>query len=458
MRVFRNHPLFSRRAICAAGAALLLPWRANGQATRPTTAPAISPAKIATIRSHADALIARAVRSQVGWGWADEEPGIDLTRGRHPKGKIYAINASHTAGAGLLLDFAGKLCGDASYRAAAMEAGHAIASLQTRAGQIRGKGAMGVLTALREDANDLPDRSATRLGLALLLHLLDVAPVPDAPDARVKTAALRAAHWLGKQQTHAGGWPSLYPPDAKEQVQKILRLDTPDYRDTALAVLLASDVLGDRQLEAYFDRAIDLLLSLRISAGRPLRKVFWASVYRLDGDPNTKIIGLPAIPDLLASRRMLELLLGGQLLTLKAKYGAPLKEARDAIAALQRNETGDFYRRYDQALRPHQSVATQPAGTFSPVLSPEELGEPRTKALLARLDRMQEISVKQLRDELEANIPVRRRMVLMLAGFADDAIVSDPHASGATRSSALAGSGALAETLDTLWYELRMAQ
>jgi hypothetical protein len=445
----------SRRAFCAAGAWLLLPWEAFGQATQPATRPAPSAAKLSTIASHADALIARAVRTQSGWGWADEEPGVDLTRGKPQKNKIFTVSASQTASIGLLLDLSGEVCRNPAFHAAAVEAGHGVAALMTRAGQIRNKGQMGVVTAPRDDATDVPDRTATRMSLALFLHLLDVAPADATPDARIKAAALRTAHWLGKQQNRSGGWATLYPPDSKDRGQSIIRLDTSDFRDTALAVLLASDLLADQQLENYFDRAVEFLLPLRIAAGRPYRKALWGSAYRLDGDPATKIAEFPAIPDLLATRRVIDILLGGHLVLMKAKYATPMKEVRDAVTPLEKTKTGDWYRRYDLALKPYQAAATQPTSMFEASRRDADVPELRTAAMLSRVNRVLEISGKEFHDEINKRYPIRRRLELMIAGFADDALVTDMEPAGATRSTALAGSGGLAETIDALWYELR---
>lgn len=457
----QSSPRLSRRSFCGAGLALLAPWPAFAQSAQPpaTTRPAPNAVKIAVIRGHADSLLQRAIRTNAGWGWSDEEvAGIDLTRGKHPHGKTYPISANLTAPAGLLLDLAGDLCRDASYHAAALEAAHGLAALQTRAGQIRTKGAMGVLTAVRDDPTDLPDRTATRQSLALLLRLIDRTPANEQPDARVKTAALRAAHWLGKQQNHSGGWPCLYPPDArKDQGIKILRLDTPDLRDTALAVLLASDVLGDQQLENYFDRAVEFLLPLRMTAGRPLRKAMWASAYRLDGDPATHVAGIPPIPDVLATRRMVETLLAGYLVTQKLKYDPPLKEARDTLAGLERNKNGEWYRRYDLALKPYQDAATQPTSIFAKPAQLADAAELRVPDLLARLEQATTLTSKQFHDELNRRLPIRQRLELLTAGVADDAILTDVDPAGATRSAALAGSGGFADTLDALWYELRTA-
>src|SRR4051794_35708095 len=106
-------PMIARRHFCLAAAAVLLPQRllcgAPGPTEKPTSRRAFSPAKTAAIRSHADGLLARAVRSTFGWGWADEERGIDLTHGRVPKGKAYNVDAILTVRIGLLLDLAGRL-------------------------------------------------------------------------------------------------------------------------------------------------------------------------------------------------------------------------------------------------------------------------------------------------------------------------------------------------------------
>jgi hypothetical protein len=451
--------LIHRRLFCLSGAALLLPRALRAQLdpqAAAATRPAPSPAELATIRGHADGLLARAVRSVFGWGWAEDEPGVDLTRGRVPKGKPHPIDAVLTARIGLLLDLAAELTDDAAYRAAAVEAGRGVAALQTRAGQIRGKGVMGVLTAARDDAADVPDRYPTRAALGLLLHLIEGR---ERPDVRLKGPAQRAAHWLGAQQTHLGGWPSIYPTDApRGQGTKLLRLDTPDLRDTLLAVLLASDVLGDRQLEGYFERGTDHLIAIRLVAGRPVARALWGPAYTLEGGPNTRAEDLPGVPDLLATRHAIEVLLAGYLVTLGAKYATALKEARDAIAGLDRLPNGGWHRRYNAALKPMAApAATQPGSVFAPPPPPVALRPTRTAEVLALLDRAQKIAGKLLRDEIDAVQPLRRRLELLLAGFSDDALLIDPGAAKVGRTPELAGTGGLGETVDALWHELRTA-
>jgi hypothetical protein len=440
---------------------------------------------VAEIRTHADALLPRAVRSTYGWGWADGEPGVDLTRVRDPRLRSRQVDALLTARAGLLLDMAGRLAGHPPYRAAAVEAARGLSALQTRAGQIRGRGVMGLMLPARDDAaGDQPDRGPTCATVALIVHLLDgwtgpdglaaagrgvapdgpVAPPEGQPaaDPRLRGPVQRAAHWLASQQTRAGGWPSIYPPDApKGQGTKLLRLDAADFRDAALAVLLVADRLDDRQLDQHVDRAADQLVALRLVAGRPPRRALWASAYRPDGDANLRLAELPLAVDLLATRHAAEVLLARYLLALDSRLDPPLTDLREALAGLPRLPAGDWHRRYEpNGLRPFvgpsPAAATQPASVFDfarPATNPATavaLAAPcRTAELLARLDRIRVVGPKSTRDELATTLPLRQRIVLAVAGLVDDAIVMDgPPWNSATVPEAR---GELAERLHALW-------
>jgi hypothetical protein len=448
-------PLTRRQALLLL-ASLAAPRAARGQQPATTaSAPSLPPARARAVGDRCDALIARAVRSPYGWGWTEVEAGDGLTRAGAVKGKPVPVDALLTARAGLLLNLSGRLTGQAAYRAAAVEAARGLSALQTRSGQVRVKGVMGVFAA-RDEPGDVPDRRPTRVALALMLDLIDAAAGDAPPDPRLKGPAQRAAHWLGGQQTQAGGWPSLYPPDApKGRAVRLLRLDERDLRDTALAVLLAGNVFEDRQLEGYFDRAADHLIAIRIFAGRPPGKALWSTAYRLDGDASTREPGLPVCADLAATRHATEVLLAGYLLTMRGKFDVPLKEVHDALAALPRVPGGGWGRRYDLELKPMGGPASQPSGTFEPPAAVAKLVEPLTAELFRRLDRVQQVGAKRTRDEMEAVMPLRRRIVLMLGGLSDDLLVNDPDPARVGRKPELAGTGGLAEALDALWVDLQ---
>ncbi|HEX8915464.1 MAG TPA: hypothetical protein VF796_24135, partial [Humisphaera sp.] len=173
---------------------------ASRPASRPTTAPATRPAvptDRAAARAALDALSARAIRSGFGWGWAEDEEGIDLTRARPPKGKPPAIDGALTARVGLLMLRAAAVLGDESYAGVAFEAGRGALAVQTRKGQVRARGAMGGFGGQMDDPADVPDRRPTRLGLALACALLEAdAAAGRDPDPKLRGPCRQAAQWL----------------------------------------------------------------------------------------------------------------------------------------------------------------------------------------------------------------------------------------------------------------------
>lgn len=446
---------------------------------RPATRPVLAPTDASVVRARADEVVARAVRSPLGWGWAEDQTGVDLSRVRDPRLRSRPIDAVRTARAGLLLDLAAGTTGSAAYRSAAVEAARALSALQTRAGQIRGRGVMGMVVGVREDdAGDPPERLATTAAVATMAHLLDR---PEPFDARLRGPLQRAAHWLASQQTRMGGWPGAYPPVDPSVVrgvgprlatQKLLRLDVPDFRDASLAVLLTANLLDDRQLLTYVDRTITQLASLRLVAGAPPKRAMWAAAYRPDGDPNPRLPEFPYCVDLLATRHAAEVLLADALLRPAAgppvagpsAAATPLAELRTALASLPRTAAGGWHRRYvpdtlTPLVAPTTAPTTQPASYFDvkpatqPAVSPvSSLAPPRTADLLARLDRLRDVGIAALNQEMAAGMPVRRRMAVALAGLADDAMVVD-----AIRPPAVGDrppGGNLDDALDGLWRAL----
>ncbi|MDB5297903.1 MAG: hypothetical protein JWO31_3886 [Phycisphaerales bacterium] len=436
--------LSRRQTLALLASAVVAPRRAGGQVgppapaakTKPalpvaTTAPIAAAPSVVAVRGPCDALLAAAIRSPYGWGWAEGEPGIDLTKVR-PRGGPPVVDAELTAVAGLVLHLAGEAADEPKYLAAAVEAARAVLAVQARSGQVRARGVMGAFGG-KEDPAELPDRRPARRGLALLLTVLDAQA--DQPDPRLKGPAQRVAHWLAGQQTHIGGWPTLYPPGAsKGRGVRLVRLDDPDARDSTLALLLAGEVLADRGLRPYVDRAADHLVTIRLTAGRPPTKALWPAACKLDGDSNTGQLDLPPAVDLLGTRYAAEALLAGLLVTFEAgRYDAPLREARDALSGLPRTAGGGWHRRYDLQLRPSvPRPDTRPAeGVFTPPPPPPAaLPNPRPAELLARLARASEVGGKRLAEEMSARVPLRRRLALAASGLAPDALLLDDPAAG----------------------------
>jgi hypothetical protein len=436
-----------RLAIAAGGLASALPrLRADAApATSPTaiptaTQPATRPAELsaeqkASLRSACEGLAARAVRSGFGWGWSDDEEPVDLTRQRPPGGKMPMIDAFVTARIGLLMLRAGELLDEPGFVGVAFEAGRGVLGVQARSGQIRSHGAMGAFGGHLDDAADLPDRRPTRVAVALLMELADNdARAGREPDARLRGPAQQAAHWLTRQQTTIGGWPVIYPPDApRGQGQRLIRLDETDFRDTALAVLLASDVLGDRLLRNKYDRSAAHLCNLRVSAGTPPVHALWCGYYKPDGDLRPKNVDLLQSIDLLATRHAAETLLAGMILPgdnnprdpLDEAVAAALTDLPPATRRLKTDDGGRLHRRYTLELRPIVPPAPPPPGPFEAAQPPPPPTPPHRMAdLLATLDRLAVHGVDQLRADWQVVSPPRRRLAMVIGQVMPDGIVS----------------------------------
>ena len=145
------------------------------------------------------------------------------------------------------------------------------------------------------------------------------------------------------------------------------------------------------------------------------------------------------------------------MVTLHDRYNDPLKEARDALSTLPRDAEKAWHRRYDMRLKPVVPRAdTQPAGFFTPLPPPAEpLPDPRTPEVFARVERAQEIGGKRLADELSARLPLRRRLALVVAGFAPDALLSDDSSEAGSSFTAVGrATGAVAAAVTVAWREL----
>lgn len=375
--------------------------------------------------------MSRAIRSAYGTGWNESVEGIDLNRTR-PKGKPPEIDALLTARVGMVLQLAGERPGGEKFAAAAVEAGRGLLAIQARTGQIRPVGVMGVFGAVTEEL-DVPDRRPTTAALATLLAILGP---QQKQDGRLRGPSLKAAHWLVGQQTRAGGWPNLYPPQAtRGQGVKLLVFDDNDYRDTALTVLLAAEILGpqdadgvrrpERQLQVAFTRGVEMALFCRVNAGFPPSRALWPSMARPDGDLQTKQ-DVPSRVDLLATRYALELVLAGYLVQQEASFGDGLRGARDAISTLPRDPQKQWHRLYDLQLKAIPAPPPDAGGTFRlPGPAPRAGASPRTADLFNALERAVELGAKRSYDAWQAALPMDRRLGWLVSGLADDAILAE---------------------------------
>jgi hypothetical protein len=328
------------------------------------------------LANECDALNAAAVKTSYGWGWSDAKapagaeppaPPVDPKKSaprkpplRRPAKPVQIarrdeIDVRQTAAAGLVLYMAGEQLGDARLTRAATEAARALAAVQQPTGQMPAVGILGANAGGRDEPSVVPSRAATCAALALLSTVIQGS---EKPDARLAQAATKAAAWLGAQQTPSGAWPVAHTPAGARGATRLIRLDTPDYRDATAALLLAAHALGDAAAAKRAEAAVTSLLSMRVRAGDDAGGVLWVPGYRLTGEPLPKNADLPYALDTVSAEYGTQTLLAACLLgtdttdasaglTPAAKAAAPaLTAAAKALDALPR-KAGGWHRYYD---------------------------------------------------------------------------------------------------------------
>lgn len=478
-------------------------------------APACAADARADLAARCDAAVAAAVRSPYGWGWttdANDAPdppaagdGKDGPAGPpkppRPAPKPAAkqvpavsaprrqavIDGRETAVVGLELFHAGRLLREPKYTSAALEAARGVSAIQARTGQVRARGTMGVFGAAGDPASDVPDRAATVAAMGLWLTLVDDAKgakdsdgQPVLADERLTRPAAAAARWLVRQQTKAGAFPAVYPPDAPAgKGARLVRLDTPDYRDGAFALLLAGTVLDNRDLLTSFDHAVDQVVGMRVAVGGPVPgRPLWRAAYDLQGQPLWHAADFPDAVDVVASRRMIQVLLAATLAGGGLKSEGAAREAGLALEQLRlldpvnagderarQGQGGKLHRFYDTRGLPAEVVrpATRPAAPPAPGHFPDLIDTNGNAVGAFALDgpdgvlqtarRLGDLAWKEVAKELDDEWPINRRLAETISGLSDDALTV--RLSGGERRPARQGRGESDVPLSTRAAELR---
>ncbi|MBC8108908.1 MAG: hypothetical protein H7Z14_20150, partial [Anaerolineae bacterium] len=215
------------------------------------------------LRTECHQLLDTAVKKPYGWAWGAADAPVDeqLKKRRHA---IVAMGPQESPAAGVLLMWAGEFLNDDDLKEAAKQVARGVSAAKTGAGMVMNRPLFAINAGGKDERAYIPRRDSTIAGLALLLERLHV----DPDDAQSKSSAVRMSHWLLKQQAQNGAWPQSQPPDAEaKDAIRIIRLDHPDYRNSTLALLLASDVTGNKLFAEHAKKAADLLIRLRL--GRP---------------------------------------------------------------------------------------------------------------------------------------------------------------------------------------------
>jgi hypothetical protein len=388
---------------------------------KPSSSTNPSSAQTSLLVARGDAAIQGAVKGAQGWGW-EERGNVLLRRSGKP-----IINTPLTATTGIGLLWAGQLLGDAKYQQAALEAARGVASVQTHSGQIRLRGAMGAVTGAKDLAAEVPDRAPTRAALAVILLVID--SDRDIPKVQgLRSSATHAAHWMLSQQGATGAWPMAFPPGAAPgKGTRLCRLDDRDYRDTSLAMLLASEVLQSKDLARGYSRAANALVEMRVPAPSHIDHALWGPAYTLGGEATERIPELFGRIDLLACRYAMETLLAGYLVTGKAEYDEALEAAAAAIRELPRDR-GKLHRRYDRRGRP-VFPATREApepGSFRDAPLDEEEDAAQACGINPLLDIIEQISRNggpKVAKSIEQSFSMRQRIAVLLCGRDNDALI-----------------------------------
>lgn len=223
-----------------------------------------------------------------------------------------------TPAGGLVLLRAGIQADDAKLIESATDVARGVAACLTPSGQIPALGHFGATAGGRDPARLVADRRATRAGVALLLSVVAQQKRDGAkPDERLVSAATRATTWLASQQSSIGGWTSAYPPDRPpRESARLLRLDTEEFRDSTLTLLLAGQVLDKPAWIQQARLSVDLLIKMQWQGIPALNgRGCWSGAYNGDGTPGVKFGEFPKVIDAVASRRSLETLLAFAVLT-----------------------------------------------------------------------------------------------------------------------------------------------
>jgi hypothetical protein len=403
-----------------------------------------------------DALVSAAVKRPYGWGWDTVAPAGSARASAAPR--HVAMEPLGTPAAGLLLLWSGKLLNEPKYQQAAIEAARGIAAAQNASGQVPLHAMFAGAAGGRDEPQIVPDRTATRAAVVLLVAILH--DDPQAPEL-LSRSAQRAVQWLIHQQAADGGWPSGYvlkkPDDPRPENLRIIRMDTPDVRDTTFAMLLAADTLDDRLVTQAASKSVLKIVNLRLGAApqapatqaiagdlppatqettlSPLASILsdepdadrrtnnlWSTVYRLSGTVDPELTDFPASADIAASRYAIHALLGAYLMTGERQTGLALDSAAQAAAQL-REPDGTWKSRYLRM--PSTAPATQDSEN---IFGPRRSVRSSTTALEPALHAVQQLKLLR-RDRyiemLDKQLTVRQHLAATVCGLTDNPLTLD---------------------------------
>jgi hypothetical protein len=367
-----------------------------------------------------DALINSAVKRPYGWAWGDTDEAEPSKPGAPRRNGIpVSIEPATSPAAGIILLEAAALLGEPKYADAARHVGRGVAATQQGRGSFPPTALFGASSpAALPVASPLPDRAPTRAGLALLLSLVEADP--QAQDA-VSRAAPRAAQWLLRQQGDSGAWPVLYPPGAApKDSTRIVRLDTPDTRDSILAMLLAYEVLGDAALRRSAERSLEFLNKPHVNATTEVGVGLWQSAYTPSALTVEKMAEFPPGFDALASRYCVQTFFATWVTLGEATRLSTCETASKSLDELFKQTDGQWHRRFDLkgrvAATPGAPATTEPADAAS---------DPELPPLRQAIADARHTGRDQWRERLGGEPGVKRQLAWTLVGLSDSPMLLD---------------------------------
>lgn len=362
------------------------------------------------LQAECDELLRLAIRRPYGWAW-DAAAGNDNSRG---SSQVVSMQPRHTPAAGALLILAANLLDEPQYLDAAREVAKGMAAAQETSGRIPTQPIFGTRAGGRDEPTLVPDRAPTIAALAFLL-MFDEAS--EGKHAIARQAAVRAAHWLARQQTPVGGWPSSHPPGADPKTgQRIVRLDSPDHRNSTYALLLAGQVLQERLLARSGQKAAEFLIKLRLPVRRRAGDLLWATTYSLEGTPNSDALALREGADLLASYYTMQVLLGAYLTSGHDESLKALVESSQTLQVLTKDQVAPW-QRFPEGPPEVDDPATQP-GVFHSPQALQESGQALDSELLLRsIERLRSMDQERYEAELVPRLSARQHAALAMVGL-----------------------------------------
>ncbi|MGA2496567.1 MAG: hypothetical protein ABSH20_02430 [Tepidisphaeraceae bacterium] len=269
------------------------------------------------------------------FGAAFVDPSADvagLPRGSH----LVSFQARSTPAAGWILTRAARLTREKDLDDAARKIARGIVAVQEPSGRIPAQAVYSDTLSQRRPPGTYFDRAPTTACLGFLLDYL-----PDhAGDELTRRCAIRAAQWLLHEQTATGAWVTQIDHPEKKGL-RLIRLDTPEFRDITFALTLAADVLKEPGLRHGASKAAELLARLRID---PLRTAggLWRAAYYLDGSP-CDLFDDRAGVDVLASRYAMQALIGQAIACNDTPADEAFRRAAATLSGLKYDD--DLWRR-----------------------------------------------------------------------------------------------------------------